>query len=54
MKEMAERAERARSLEELLGIEGNAARMYFGEFAGMIKPDEEGGSGFAYVRIRRT
>src|SRR5581483_5686769 len=41
MKEMAERAERARSLEELLGIEGNAARMYFGEFGGMIKPDEE-------------
>ena len=40
MKEMADRAEQARSLEELLGIEGNAARMYFGDFAGMIKPDE--------------
>jgi CRISPR-associated protein Cas1 len=44
MKEMAERAEGAGSLEELLGIEGNAARMYFGEFAGMMKPDEEAGA----------
>ena len=41
MKEMAERAEGARSLEELLGIEGNAARLYFGEFAGMIKVGED-------------
>jgi CRISPR-associated protein Cas1 len=41
MKEMAERAEEAGSLEELLGIEGNAARLYFGDFAGMMKPDEE-------------
>ncbi len=41
MKEMAERAEEARSLGELLGMEGNAARLYFGEFAGMMKPDEE-------------
>ena len=44
MKEMADRAEGAGSLEELLGIEGNAARMYFGEFAGMMKPDEEAGT----------
>jgi CRISP-associated protein Cas1 len=44
MKEMAERAEGAASLEELLGMEGNAARMYFGEFAGMMKPDEEAGT----------
>jgi CRISPR-associated protein Cas1 len=41
LREMAERAEEARGLEELLGIEGNAARLYFGDFAGMIKPDEE-------------
>ena len=34
LKEMAERAERAARLEELLGIEGNAARLYFGEFRG--------------------
>jgi CRISP-associated protein Cas1 len=38
---MAERAESAGSLEELLGIEGNAARLYFGDFAGMIKPDDD-------------
>jgi len=41
LKEMADRAETAASLEELLGIEGNAARLYFGDLAGMIKPDEE-------------
>jgi CRISPR-associated protein Cas1 len=40
MKEMADRAERAGSLEELLGLEGNGARLYFGDFAGMIKPEE--------------
>src|ERR1700677_2888321 len=42
LKEMAERAESAGSLEELLGFEGNAARLYFGEFAGMIKVGEDG------------
>jgi CRISP-associated protein Cas1 len=42
MKEMAERAEVAGSLEELLGVEGNAARLYFGEFAGMVKVGEDG------------
>src|ERR1035438_8829860 len=41
MREMADRAEGAGSLEELLGIEGNAARLYFGEFAGMIKVGED-------------
>ncbi len=41
LKEMAERAEQAGSLEELLGIEGNAARLYFGDFSGMIKTDDE-------------
>jgi CRISPR-associated protein Cas1 len=44
LKEMAERAEGAGSLQELLGIEGNAARLYFGDFAGMIKPDEAAGA----------
>ena len=42
LKEMAERAESAGSLEELLGLEGNAARMYFGEFAGMMKVGDDG------------
>ena len=43
MKEMAERAERVETLEELLGIEGNGARLYFGSFNGLIKaePGEE-------------
>ncbi len=41
LKQMAEQAERARGLEELLGIEGNAARIYFGDFAGMIKTEED-------------
>jgi CRISPR-associated protein Cas1 len=43
MKAMAERAETARDMEELLGIEGNAARLYFGEFSGMLKAGEKGG-----------
>lgn len=41
LREMAGRAEQADSLQELLGIEGNAARQYFGDFAGMLKADEE-------------
>jgi CRISPR-associated protein Cas1 len=44
MKDMADRAEGAGSLGELLGIEGNAARMYFGDFAGMMKPDDVEGA----------
>jgi CRISP-associated protein Cas1 len=39
LREMARRAEVAASLEELLGVEGNAARLYFGAFAGMIKTE---------------
>lgn len=42
MKEMAGRAESANSLDELLGIEGNAARLYFGAFSGMIKAGKDG------------
>jgi len=41
MRAMALRAEDAETLEELLGIEGNAARLYFGEFDGMLKADED-------------
>src|SRR5437763_1519356 len=40
LKQMAEAAERASSQEQLLGIEGNAAHIYFGDFAGMIKTDD--------------
>lgn len=39
LKEMADRAEECGSLDELLGLEGNAARLYFGAFAGLIKSD---------------
>jgi CRISP-associated protein Cas1 len=40
MKEMAERAEKCDSMEELLGLEGNAARVYFGAFQGLIKVED--------------
>lgn len=40
LKVLAERAQRADSLEELLGVEGTAARLYFEQFAGMIKADD--------------
>jgi CRISP-associated protein Cas1 len=43
MKEMAERAEQANSLDELLGIEGNAARLYFSAFQGLIKVEADDG-----------
>lgn len=39
MKEMAERAENCATAEELLGIEGNGARLYFGAFGGLLKTD---------------
>lgn len=41
MKFMSEEAEHASSMAELLGIEGNAARTYFQNFAGMIKRDDD-------------
>ena len=36
---LAEKAEVATGLDTLLGIEGSAARVYFSEFAGMLKSD---------------
>lgn len=39
MKTMMERVEGAKSLEELLGLEGNAARAYFQAFSGMLKAE---------------
>ena len=41
MKLLAEKAESAKQLDELLGIEGSAAREYFGQFSGMIKLGDE-------------
>lgn len=39
MKILAEKAETVFELESLLGIEGSAARVYFSEFAGMLKSE---------------
>ncbi|HUY90457.1 MAG TPA: CRISPR-associated endonuclease Cas1 [Pirellulales bacterium] len=44
LKNMQDDAERATATDELLGIEGSAARVYFQHFAGMIKLDESGTS----------
>jgi len=48
LKRMADAAEQAESMEQLLGIEGAAARIYFGEFAGMIKAEGANGNGFSF------
>jgi CRISPR-associated protein Cas1 len=50
MKAMIARAEEAVSLEELLGIEGNGARLYFGEFNAMLKAENpiESSTGFSF------
>ncbi len=58
LKYLAGRAETADSLDELLGIEGLAARIYFGLFAGMLKRggewDGEAAVGFDFqARNRR-
>jgi CRISP-associated protein Cas1 len=41
LKRYADMALLAERLEELLGIEGNAARIYFGNFTGMLKVEED-------------
>ena len=43
LKRMAERADGCGAMDELLGLEGNAARVYFGQFAGMLKVDRGDG-----------
>ena len=42
LKRLVGRAETADSLGELLGLEGWAARIYFGSFAGMVKRERDG------------
>lgn len=42
LKVLAEKAEAATELEVLLGLEGSAARVYFSEFAGMLKSAADG------------
>jgi CRISPR-associated protein Cas1 len=44
LKLLAEKAETAAEIDTLLGIEGSAARVYFSEFAGMLKSGEDGDS----------
>lgn len=55
MKCMMEDAEKAGSLDQLLGIEGNAARVYFENFSGMIKvmsADEDDPDEFAGITAK--
>ena len=56
-----EDSEHAESMEQLLGIEGNAARVYFQHFAGMMKSDDErkaattdGTADFAFDFVHRN
>lgn len=41
LKEMAGRVDDCESMEALLGLEGNAARLYFGAFSGLLKADSD-------------
>lgn len=55
LKHYAARAEHADGMDELLGIEGTAARLYFGEFAGMLKTEEDATCGtFAFDFTHRN
>ena len=42
LKGLADQTASAKSIESLLGLEGAAARIYFGKFAGMLKNDDIG------------
>jgi len=48
-----EQCERARGLATLLGVEGQAAARYFGEFAALLKPAEAGELGFDFTTRNR-
>ncbi len=48
LKEHAGKAEEAGSIESLMGVEGNAARLYFGQFAGMLKNEDGGEAGLVF------
>jgi CRISPR-associated protein Cas1 len=54
IKRMADAAEKAESIEELLGLEGNGARLYFGEFSGMIKIEDSDNDEFNFDFERRN
>lgn len=49
-----DRVAEAKSAEELLGVEGNAARIYFSRFSGMLKPKQGATPAFDFTtRTRR-
>jgi CRISPR-associated protein Cas1 len=56
LKRYAEAAMNAEKLDELLGIEGNAARIYFANFTGLVKAESEGGGDapFTFEFTRRN
>jgi CRISPR-associated protein Cas1 len=54
LRRAAEQALTAESLEELLGIEGNAARLYFGAFTGMVKSEEGSVEGMTFDFEKRS
>jgi CRISPR-associated protein Cas1 len=51
LNQMGGQGERAQSLKDPLGIEGNAAGVYFGDFAGMVKLEEDGEKDSAQFRF---
>lgn len=53
LEQLAKKAEAAESLESLLGIEGTAARYYFGDFTGMLKGEARSGDFDLNGRNRR-
>jgi CRISPR-associated protein Cas1 len=54
LKQQCDRAAACGSLESLLGIEGTAASLYFGAFAGMLKAGtEDGGTSFEFSHRNR-
>ncbi|HEX4209553.1 MAG TPA: CRISPR-associated endonuclease Cas1 [Candidatus Binataceae bacterium] len=55
LKRYAEAATNAEELDELLGIEGNAARIYFANFPGLLKADNESAdASFTFEFSRRN
>ncbi|MFM9888606.1 MAG: CRISPR-associated endonuclease Cas1 [Burkholderiales bacterium] len=48
-----DQARRAKSLDELLGFEGNSAARYFGQFQQMIRRNDEGGFDFDFNNRNR-
>lgn len=55
LKHLAQQAAAAAEMDELLGIEGSAARFYFEHFAGMVKirPDDSDAVAFDFQRRNR-